>query len=46
MTEQKKGRGRPKVDNAIVLAEIMKNEATRKKFKQQIDGDPVATIHL
>ena len=35
--EQKKGRGRPKVENAVVLAEIMKNEATRRKFKQQID---------
>lgn len=36
MTEQKK-RGRKPANNAAVLAEILKNAETRKKFEQQID---------
>ena len=38
MTEQKRSVGRPKSDDSLALAEILKNEITRKKFKQVVDN--------
>ena len=37
-SNEKKRRGRPEKDNSAVLAEILKNDATRKKFKEQINN--------
>jgi len=38
MIEQKRSVGRPKSDDKLALDEILKNETTRKKFKQVVDG--------
>lgn len=38
MSDEQKRRGRPTVRNAEILEGIMKNDATRKAFKEQVDN--------